>query len=144
MKKSLLALAAVATLAVSMASPAYAWRGGWGPGIGLGLLLAWAAAPGWTELTLMWPDRVGGIAAGFGEPLRIKVERRLILRLQVSRDQLVHHNVRERVHLVGTVERDGQDVVRDLVFDLLVICLAHFDPRFLRAPLPTLAVLRPR
>ena len=29
MKKSLLALAAVATLAVSMASPAYAWRGGW-------------------------------------------------------------------------------------------------------------------
>jgi hypothetical protein len=33
-----LALAAVATLAVSMASPAYAWRGGWGPGIGLGLL----------------------------------------------------------------------------------------------------------
>ena len=38
MKKSLLAAAAVATLAVSMASPAYAWRGGWGPGIGLGLL----------------------------------------------------------------------------------------------------------
>jgi hypothetical protein len=38
MKKSLLALAAVATLAVSMASPAYAWRGGWGPGIGLGIL----------------------------------------------------------------------------------------------------------
>jgi hypothetical protein len=38
MKKSLLALVAVATLAVSMASPAYAWRGGWGPGIGLGLL----------------------------------------------------------------------------------------------------------
>ena len=38
MKKSLLALAAIATLAVSMASPAYAWRGGWGPGIGLGLL----------------------------------------------------------------------------------------------------------
>jgi len=29
---------AVATLAVSMASPAYAWRGGWGPGIGLGIL----------------------------------------------------------------------------------------------------------
>jgi hypothetical protein len=38
MKKSLLALVAVATLAVSMASPAYAWRGGWGPGIGLGIL----------------------------------------------------------------------------------------------------------
>jgi hypothetical protein len=38
MKKSLLAAAAVATLAVSMTSPAYAWRGGWGPGIGLGLL----------------------------------------------------------------------------------------------------------
>ena len=29
MKKSLLALVAAATLAVSMASPAYAWRGGW-------------------------------------------------------------------------------------------------------------------
>jgi hypothetical protein len=38
MKKTLMAVVAVATLAVSMASPAYAWRGGWGPGIGLGLL----------------------------------------------------------------------------------------------------------
>jgi hypothetical protein len=38
MKKSLLALVAVATLAVSMASPAYAWRGGWGPGLAFGLL----------------------------------------------------------------------------------------------------------
>jgi hypothetical protein len=38
MKKSLLALAAVATLAVSMASPAYAWRGGWGPGVAAGLI----------------------------------------------------------------------------------------------------------
>jgi hypothetical protein len=38
MKKTLLALAAVATLIVSTASPALAWRGGWGPGIGLGLL----------------------------------------------------------------------------------------------------------
>jgi hypothetical protein len=38
MKKMLMALAAVATLAVSTASPAHAWRGGWGPGIGLGLL----------------------------------------------------------------------------------------------------------
>jgi len=40
MKKSLLALVAVATLAVSMASPAYAWRGGWGwgPGIAAGLI----------------------------------------------------------------------------------------------------------
>jgi hypothetical protein len=39
MKKSLLALVAVATLAMSMtASPAYAWRGGWGPGIAFGLL----------------------------------------------------------------------------------------------------------
>ena len=38
MKKSLLALVAVAALAVSMASPAHAWRGGWGPGVGLGLL----------------------------------------------------------------------------------------------------------
>ena len=38
MKKSLLALVAAATLAVSMASPAYAWRGGWGPGLAFGLL----------------------------------------------------------------------------------------------------------
>src|ERR1700692_511722 len=27
----------------------------------LGLIMAWAALPGWTELVLMWPDRVGGI-----------------------------------------------------------------------------------
>jgi len=35
-----MALVAVAALAVSMASPAYAWRGGWGwgPGIAAGLL----------------------------------------------------------------------------------------------------------
>jgi hypothetical protein len=38
MKKMLMALVAVATLAVSTATPALAWRGGWGPGIGLGLL----------------------------------------------------------------------------------------------------------
>jgi len=38
MKKTLLALAAVATLAVTTASPALAWRGGWGPGLGIGLL----------------------------------------------------------------------------------------------------------
>src|SRR3978361_2583657 len=29
----------------------------------VGLLLSWMAAPGWTELVLMWPERVGGIAA---------------------------------------------------------------------------------
>jgi hypothetical protein len=38
MKKMLMALVAVAALAVSTTSPALAWRGGWGPGIGLGLL----------------------------------------------------------------------------------------------------------
>ncbi|WP_024518186.1 hypothetical protein [Bradyrhizobium sp. Tv2a-2] len=40
MKKTLLALAAVATLAVSTASPALAWRGGWGwgPGIAAGVI----------------------------------------------------------------------------------------------------------
>jgi hypothetical protein len=38
MKKTLMALAAVATLAVSTASPALAWRGGWGPGIAAGLI----------------------------------------------------------------------------------------------------------
>ena len=26
----------------------------------VGLLLSYAAAPGWTELILMWPNRVGG------------------------------------------------------------------------------------
>lgn len=36
----------------------------------VGLLLSWAAAPGWTELTLMWPERVGGIAATCAEAFR--------------------------------------------------------------------------
>jgi signal transduction histidine kinase/CheY-like chemotaxis protein/amino acid transporter len=36
----------------------------------LGLLLSWAAAPGWTELILMWPNRVGGIAATCSEAFR--------------------------------------------------------------------------
>jgi signal transduction histidine kinase/amino acid transporter/ActR/RegA family two-component response regulator len=36
----------------------------------VGLLLSWAAAPGWTELVLMWPNRVGGIAATCGEAFR--------------------------------------------------------------------------
>jgi hypothetical protein len=39
MKKTLLAFVAVATLAVSTASPALAWRGGWwGPGIAAGVI----------------------------------------------------------------------------------------------------------
>ena len=38
--------------------------------LALGLLLAWAAAPGWIELSLMWPDRVGGIAATCAEAFR--------------------------------------------------------------------------
>ena len=36
----------------------------------LGLFLSWAAAPGWTELVLMWPNRVGGIAATCSEAFR--------------------------------------------------------------------------
>ena len=36
----------------------------------LGLLLGWAAAPGWTELVLMYPKRVGGIAATCAEAFR--------------------------------------------------------------------------
>ena len=36
----------------------------------MGLLLSWAAAPGWTELILMYPDRVGGIAATCAEAFR--------------------------------------------------------------------------
>ena len=36
----------------------------------VGLVLAWAALPGWIELVLMWPKRVGGIAATCAEAFR--------------------------------------------------------------------------
>jgi len=36
----------------------------------VGLALSWAAAFGWTELILMWPKRVGGIAASCAEAFR--------------------------------------------------------------------------
>ena len=36
----------------------------------VGVLLGWAAAPGWTELVLMFPNRVGGIAATCTEAFR--------------------------------------------------------------------------
>src|SRR5947207_5530111 len=36
----------------------------------IGLLLSWLAAPGWTELVLMYPKRVGGIAATCAEAFR--------------------------------------------------------------------------
>ena len=36
----------------------------------LGLLLSWAAAPGWIELVLMYPNRVGGIAATCAEAFK--------------------------------------------------------------------------
>ncbi len=36
----------------------------------LGVLLAWAAAPGWTELVLLSPKRVGGIAAACSDAFR--------------------------------------------------------------------------
>ncbi len=36
----------------------------------LGLLLSWAAAPGWVELILMYPQRVGGIAATCAEAFK--------------------------------------------------------------------------
>ena len=36
----------------------------------VGLLLSWAAAPGWIELVLMYPQRVGGIAASCAEAFR--------------------------------------------------------------------------
>jgi diguanylate cyclase (GGDEF)-like protein len=36
----------------------------------VGLLLAWAALPGWTELICMFPNRVGGIAAACAEAFR--------------------------------------------------------------------------
>jgi amino acid transporter len=35
-----------------------------------GLLLGWAAAPAWTELVMMWPNRVGGISAACAEAFR--------------------------------------------------------------------------
>jgi diguanylate cyclase (GGDEF)-like protein len=40
------------------------------PLLAIGLLLSWAAAPGWTELVLMYPNRVGGIAAVCSEAFR--------------------------------------------------------------------------
>ena len=40
------------------------------PLLAAGLVLSWMAAPGWTELVLMWPGRVGGIAATCGEAFR--------------------------------------------------------------------------
>lgn len=36
----------------------------------VGVVLSWAAAPAWTELILLWPDRVGGIAATCSEAFR--------------------------------------------------------------------------
>ena len=36
----------------------------------LGLILSWMALPGWTELILMWPNRIGGIAATCAEAFR--------------------------------------------------------------------------
>src|SRR5689334_1118519 len=36
----------------------------------VGLLLSYAAAPGWTELILMFPNRVGGISASCAEAFR--------------------------------------------------------------------------
>lgn len=40
------------------------------PLLAIGLLMSWAALPGWTELVLMWPDRVGGIAATCAEAFK--------------------------------------------------------------------------
>jgi diguanylate cyclase (GGDEF)-like protein len=40
------------------------------PLLALGVLLGWAAAPAWTELVLMWPNRVGGISAACAEAFR--------------------------------------------------------------------------
>ena len=40
------------------------------PILAAGLVLAWMALPGWTELILIWPRRVGGIAATCAEAFR--------------------------------------------------------------------------
>ena len=36
----------------------------------VGLILSWMAMPGWVELIMMWPNRVGGIAATCAEAFR--------------------------------------------------------------------------
>src|SRR5262249_2340885 len=38
--------------------------------LGVGLLLSWAATPGWIELVMMYPNRVGGISATCSEAFR--------------------------------------------------------------------------
>src|SRR6201996_6260485 len=40
------------------------------PLLAVGLFLSWASTPGWTELILMYPNRVGGIAATCAEAFR--------------------------------------------------------------------------
>ena len=40
------------------------------PLLAVGLVLSWMAAPGWLELVMMWPNRVGGIAASCAEAFR--------------------------------------------------------------------------
>ncbi len=40
------------------------------PLLAAGLLLSWSATPGWTELVMMYPNRVGGIAATCAEAFR--------------------------------------------------------------------------
>lgn len=53
----------LAALVVSQGSAAI-------PLLAVGLALSWAAMPGWTELVLMWPNRVGGISATCAEAFR--------------------------------------------------------------------------
>jgi signal transduction histidine kinase/CheY-like chemotaxis protein len=40
------------------------------PLLAVGLILSWMAMPGWIELIMMWPNRVGGIAATCAEAFR--------------------------------------------------------------------------
>src|SRR4029079_5145337 len=53
----------LAALVVSQGSAAI-------PLLVFGLLLSWAALPGWTELVLMWPNRVGGLPPSCAEAFR--------------------------------------------------------------------------
>ena len=46
------------------------------PLLAVGLLLGWMALPGWTELIMMWPNRVGGISAACAEAHRNGVARK--------------------------------------------------------------------
>src|SRR5262245_59726365 len=68
MTKALMALVAVATLAVCMASPAYAWRGGWGWGPGVAAGLVGGAIVGGAIASSAYPYGYYGPGPYYGGP----------------------------------------------------------------------------